>query len=141
MATDRPRVAVIGGVYIDMAIRCVDFPATGQIVSGSSFSYTAAGAGLNQAIQAALCGCQVYLVGKVGKDIFGQMIKNSLTDAGVSIDFVFEAEAKNTAVTVSFVSSSGADRTVVSEGANRALQDSDIKGERLKSCSLPRIYA
>lgn len=132
MAAGKPIVVVIGGVYVDMAVRCVDFPATGQVAAGSSFSYTLAGAGLNQAIQAALCGCQTHLVGKVGKDIFGQMIKNNLADFGVNSDFVFEAEAKNTGVSVSFVSSSGANRTVVSEGANRALQSSDIKGEKFE---------
>jgi ribokinase len=110
----------------------VDFPATGQVAAGSSFSYSPAGAGSNQAIQAALCGCEVYLVGKVGKDIFGQMIKNNLRDFGVSSEFVFEAEAKNTGVSVSFVSSSGANRTVISEGANRALLSSDIKGEKFE---------
>src|SRR4030042_4504561 len=87
-----------------------------------------AGGGSNQAIQAALCGCEVHLVGKVGKDIFGQMIKDNLMDFGGNSDFVFEAEAKNTGVSVSFVSSSGATRTVISEGANKALQSSDIKG-------------
>jgi ribokinase len=128
----KPIVVVIGSVYVDMAIRCVDFPATGQVAAGSSFSYSPAGAGSNQAIQAALCGCEVYLVGKVGKDIFGQMIKNNLRDFGVSSEFVFEAEAKSTGVSVSFVSSSGANRTVISEGANRALQSSNIKGEKFE---------
>ncbi|MGB8227439.1 MAG: ribokinase [Sedimentisphaerales bacterium] len=132
MATDRPRVVVIGGVYVDMAIRCVDFPGTGQVVSGSSFSYTPAGAGLNQAIQAALCGCEVHLVGKVGKDIFGQMIKKTIANFGINTKFIFEAEAKNTGVSVSFVSSSGANRTVISEGANRALQGGDIRGEEFE---------
>jgi ribokinase len=129
MAAGKPTVVVIGSVYVDMAIRCVDFPATGHVASGSSFSYTTAGAGTNQAIQAALCGCQVYLVGKVGKDVFGQTVKNNLADFGVNCDFVFEAEAKNTGVSVSFVSSSGANRTVISEGANRTLLKSDIKGQ------------
>lgn len=132
MARGKPIVVVIGGVYVDMAIRCVDFPATGQVAAGSSFSYSPAGAGSNQAIQAALCGCEVYLVGKVGKDIFGRAIKNNLKDFGVSSEFVFEAEAKNTGVSVSFVSSSGANRTVVSEGANRALQGGDIRGEKFE---------
>ncbi len=132
MAGGKPIVVVIGGVYVDIAIRCVDFPATGQVAAGSSFSHIPAGAGSNQAIQAALCGCEVYLVGKVGKDIFGQMIKNNLADFGVSSEFVFGAEAKNTGVSVSFVSSSGANRTVVSEGANRALLSSDIKGEKFE---------
>jgi len=132
MAGDKPKIVVIGNVYVDMAIRCVDFPATGQITAGSSFSYTAVGAGSNQAIQAALCGCEVYLVSKVGKDIFGQMIKDNLDNFGVNCDFVFEAEAKNTGVSVSFVNSSGANRTIISEGTNRALQNSDIENERFE---------
>ena len=133
MAADRPIVAVIGSVYVDMAIRCVDFPATGQVMAGSGFSYTAAGAGLNQAIQAALCGCEVYLVGKVGKDIFGRMIRSNLANFGINTKFIFEAEAKNTGVSVSFVSSSGANRTVISEGANKALQGIDIRGEEFEA--------
>jgi ribokinase len=132
MAGDRPIVVVIGGVYVDMAIRCVDFPATGQVVSGSSFSYTPAGAGLNQAIQAALCGCEVHFAGKVGKDVFGGMIKKTIANFGINTDFIFEAEAKNTGISVSFVSSSGANRTVISEGANRALQGGDIRGEEFE---------
>ncbi|MBN1787586.1 MAG: ribokinase [Sedimentisphaerales bacterium] len=129
MASGKPTIVVIGSVFVDMAIRCVDFPATGEIAQGSSFSCTVNGAGANQAVQAAFCGCEVYLVGKVGMDEFGRMIKDNLAGFGVNCDFVFEAEAKNTGVSVSLVSSSGANRTVVSKGANQALQKSDIKGE------------
>ncbi|MBU2458648.1 MAG: ribokinase, partial [Planctomycetes bacterium] len=111
-----------------MAIRCQEFPATPEITFGSGFSCIPTGSGLNQAIQAALCGCEVYLVAKVGKDHFGQMVKSNLTDFGVNCDFVFQAEAKNTGAAVSFVNSTGANRTIVSEGANRALCAGDIKG-------------
>jgi ribokinase len=116
-----------------MAVRCVDFPATGQTVAGSGFSYTPAGAGLNQAVQAALCGCEVFLAGKVGKDDFAQIIRNNLDGLGVNHEFLFKADAKNTGVIVSFVSSSGANRTVISEGANRALADGDIRTEEFET--------
>jgi ribokinase len=128
MTRGKPKVVVIGSVYVDMAIRCQEFPATSEITFGSGFSCIPTGSGLNQAIQAALCGCEVYLVAKVGKDHFGQMVKNNLADFGVNCDFVFQAEAKNTGAAVSFVNSTGANRTVVSEGANRALCAGDING-------------
>ncbi len=128
MTAEKPKVVVIGSVYVDMAIRCQEFPAGSEITFGSGFSCTPTGSGLNQAIQAALCGCDVYLVAKVGKDQFSQMTKSNLADFGVNCDFVFEAEAKNTGAAVSFVNSTGANRTVVSEGANRALCPGDIKG-------------
>lgn len=128
MQGGRPTVVVIGDVYVDIAIRCGEFPTDDKIVAGSGFSYNLAGSGLNQAIQAALCGCQVYLVGKVGKDIFSQLIRSSLEEAGVNCNFLFEAEAKNTGAYVSFVNNSGNNRTILSEGANKALHESDIRG-------------
>ena len=128
MAGKKPRVVVVGSVYVDMAIRCEQFPDTSEIISGSGFSCIPTGSGLNQAIQAALCGCEVSLVGKVGNDSFGQMVRNNLADFGVNCDFLFQAEAKNTGVTVSFVNSTGTNRTIISEGANKALVPGDIKG-------------
>jgi len=110
----------------------MDFPATGQTVAGSGFSYTPAGAGLNQAVQASLCGCEVVLAGKVGKDDFAQIIRSNLANFGINCKFLFEADAKNTGVIVSFASSSGANRTVISEGANRALVDGDIRTEEFE---------
>jgi len=126
MARAKPKVVVVGGVYADMAIRCEEFPQTSQLTVGSSFSCITTGCGLNQAVQAALCDCEVYFVGKVGKDQFGEMVRDELADYGVNCDFVFEAEAKNTGVTVSFVNSIGANRSVISEGANKALVSADI---------------
>ncbi len=126
MARAKPKVIVFGNVYIDMAMRCEQFPENSQAVHGSSFSYTPAGCGLNQAIQAALCDCEVYLVGKVGNDQFGDMIRDNLADFGIHCDFIFNAEAKSTGVSVSFVNSTGANRTVISEGANKALTPADI---------------
>lgn len=138
MARAKPKVVVVGSVYIDMAIRCEQFPETSQAALGSSFSCIPTGCGLNQAIQAALCGCEVYLVSKVGKDQFGEMVRDNLADFGIHCDFVFEAEAKNTGVKVSFVNNAGTNRTVVSEGANRAVVPADISGaefERVISSS------
>jgi len=126
MARAKPKLIVFGNLYADMAMRCEQFPENSQPAYGSSFSYASAGCGLNQAIQAALCDCEVYLVGKVGKDLFGDMIRDNLADFGVHCDFIFTAEAKNTGVSVSFVNSIGANRTVISEGANKALTPADI---------------
>jgi ribokinase len=126
MARAKPKVVVIGNLYIDMAMRCEQFPENLQPIPGTSFSYTPAGSGLNQAIQAALCDCEVFLVGKIGKDQFGDLIRDNLAEFGIHSDFVCEAEAKNTGVSVSFVNSAGTNRTVFSEGANKALTAADI---------------
>jgi ribokinase len=122
-----PKVVVIGGTYVDMAIRCRQIPSAGQNVTGTALSYTATGPGPNEAVQAALCGCQVALVSKVGGDAFAQMAKKSLTDFDVDTDLLFTAPAKNTGVVVTLVNSMGENAICTYTGANSALGPQDIQ--------------
>jgi ribokinase len=122
-----PRVVVVGGTYIDMAVRCEKIPQPSQIVSGSSLSYTPAGPGPNQAAEAALCGCSVHLISKVGGGPFGQMVRTSLAGFGVNTDFVFTTEAKNTGIIVTLVNAKGENASLAYTGANIALCPKDIE--------------
>ncbi len=121
-----PKVVVIGGTYVDMAIRCGQIPSPGQSVTGSALSYTATGPGPNQAVEAALCGCEVHLISKVGGDPFAQMAKVSIADFNVNTDFVYTAEAKNTGVIVTLVNAAGGNAACYHTGANSALRPRDI---------------
>jgi len=121
-----PKVVVIGGTYVDMAIRCGQVPAAGQKVSGSALSYMTTGPGPNQAVEAALCGCDVHLISKVGGDPFAQMARNILAEYKVNTDFVYTAEAKNTGLIVTLVNAAGENASCYYPGANSALQALDI---------------
>jgi ribokinase len=127
MAVRIPRVVVVGPTYVDMTVRCGRIPEAGQTVTGSGFSCTATGAGLNQAVQAAFCGCQVHLISKVCNDIFGQVVKENLADFDVNTDLLCTAEAKNTGIIVTLVNSEGENSSCIAEGANRALRPQDIE--------------
>jgi ribokinase len=126
MSGRSPEVVVIGGTYVDMAIRCGQIPSPGQSVVGSALSYTATGPGPNQAVAVALCGCDVHLISKVGGDPFAQMVKASLAEFNVNTDFVYTAEAKNTGVVVTLVNSEGENAACYCSGANSALRPGDI---------------
>lgn len=121
-----PKVVVIGGTYVDMAIRCGQFPSPKQSVTGSALSYTVAGPGPNQAVEAALCGCKVYLVSKVGGDPFAQMAKANLAEYDVDTNFVYTAKAMNTGVVVTLVNAKGENAACYYTGANSALRPEDI---------------
>jgi ribokinase len=138
MAGRIPKVVVIGGTYVDMAIRCGQIPSPGKSVTGSALSYTATGPGSNQAVEAALCGCEVHLISKVGGDPFAQMAKVSLADFNVNTNFVYTAEAKNTGVFVTLVNAEGENAACYYTGANRCLFDSwpIATGSNCKGCSL-----
>lgn len=127
MATDLPRVVVIGGTYVDIAVRCEQIPAAGQTVAGAGFSYSPTGPGLNQAIEAALCDCEVHLICKLGADLFGQIVKNCLANYKINSDFVYSAEAKTTGAIVTMVDAMGEDASCKCIGANIALTAQDIE--------------
>ncbi len=122
-----PRIVVVGSTYIDMAFKCATIPSAGQMISGSALSYSLAGPGPLEAVQAALCGCGVHLISKVGGDVFGAMAKKSLADYKVNVDYVCTAEAKNTGVVVTHVNAAGENGCCHYSGANCALLPTDIE--------------
>ena len=132
MSERKAKVVVIGSAYVDMAIRCDDFPLPGQTVAGVGFSCSVTGPGPNQAVQAALCGCQVSLISKVGKDAFGDMIRQNLAQFDINTDFIYTAPAKNTGIFVTTVNNTGENTCCISAGANKALQTGDIATEKFE---------
>lgn len=122
-----PKVVVLGGTYVDMAVRCSQLPTSGQSVVGSALSYSATGPGPNQAAQAALCGCEVHLISKVGGDPFAEMARKCLEEFKIDTGFVYTAEAKNTGVVVTLVGGTGENAACFYTGANAALGPQDIE--------------
>ena len=121
-----PKVVVIGPAYVDMAIKCGEVPQPGQTVEGSGFSCMPTGPGPNRVIEAALCGCETYLLGKVGDDLFGEMVRANLTSYGVNTDFVYTAQAKSTGIIVTMVDSIGENCSCVCAGATRGSRNDEV---------------
>lgn len=127
MAGERPKVVVVGGSYIDLALRCGEVPQAGHCVNGSELCYSVSGPGPHQAVQAVHCGCQVHLVSKLGGDPFGPLLRETLQQYGVDTELVFTAEAMNTGVYVTMVDGAGENAACHVAGANSALQARDIE--------------
>lgn len=126
MVAKKPTIVVIGGSYVDLAIRCSQVPATGENISGSSLSLTVIGPGPTQAVAGRLCGADVYLISKVGDDPFGEMVKKNLAEFNIHTDFVYPLPAKNTGMVVTLVNATGENTTITYMGANSALTAGDI---------------
>ena len=127
MDTSVPKIVVIGGTYIDMAVKCGEVPSAGESVVGTALSYSVSGPGPNEAVQASLCGCDVHLVSKIGGDPFNPLVKESLAEFEVNTDFVFMAEPRNTGTTITLVNSAGDNASCMICGANNALNLADIE--------------
>jgi ribokinase len=122
-----PKIVVVGPAYVDVTVRCENFPSPGETCEGSGFSCVPTGFGVNRSIQAALCGCDVFLLARVGEDCFGQMIRGNLQRFGVSTDLVFESQAISTGAIVTMVDGNGENRSCRSEAANKVLGRDEIE--------------
>ncbi|MBN2588475.1 MAG: ribokinase [Sedimentisphaerales bacterium] len=121
-----PKIIVVGGTYIDMSIKCSQIPVVGQYVIGSTLSYSISGPGPVQSVQAALCGCEVSLISKIGSGSFAKMILEGLAEYNINTDYVQCVKAKNTGVHVTMINSEGENAGCLYSGANSALVPMDI---------------
>jgi ribokinase len=139
-----PKIVVVGPAYVELMVKCDRIPQAGQTVSGGGFSCVSAGGGVNQAIAAALCGCQVDVITKVGNDMFAELIRHNLESFRINTSLIRSAEAMSTGASLSFVNSAGEDATCRAEGANRALRPEDFASadaeEAISSADLCLIH-
>jgi ribokinase len=114
------KFCVIGSINIDMVATMPVFPASGQTLTGSSFTTAFGGKGANQAVALARLGAPVAMCGKIGADAFGAQYLAEFEKNGVDASKIGSAEGA-TGVAVIEVEDSGANRIVVVPGANGAV--------------------
>lgn len=76
-------VVVIGSLNLDLVARCTRLPGPGETVLGTDFTQVPGGKGLNQAVAAARSGATVALVGAVGDDDAGRLLRQVMLDEGI----------------------------------------------------------
>jgi len=126
MTENAPKVVVLGPALVDMAIKCPQVPAPGNIADGNSLSYSISGPGPTQAVQAALCGCSVKLISKIGSDPLSELVVSTLGEYEIDTRFIFTAAAKNKGLCVTLVNADGENATTHYYGANAALTTEEI---------------
>jgi ribokinase len=123
---DIPRIAVVGSANTDLITFADRFPRPGETLFGQNFDLGFGGKGANQAIAARLCGAQVLMVAKVGKDLFGEATVRNFNSFGVDTTHVKIVEGAPTGVAPIFVEPGGQNRIIVVKGANDRLTPEDV---------------
>jgi ribokinase len=131
----RPRIAVVGSANIDLTTFTSQFPKPGETIFGQKFDLGFGGKGANQAVAARLCGAEVFMVARVGSDLFGPATIENFRKQGIDPTHVKQVEGLSTGVAPIFVEPSGQNRILVVKGANDALRPADVdaSAEMLKS--------
>ena len=81
-------VLVVGSLNMDLVMRVPRLPRPGETIVGASFHMAPGGKGANQAVAAARLGAPVQMVGRVGNDAFGKLVRDAVADAGVGVDAI-----------------------------------------------------
>ncbi|HKT88420.1 MAG TPA: ribokinase [Candidatus Sulfotelmatobacter sp.] len=131
----RPRIAVVGSANIDLTTFTNQFPKPGETIFGQKFDLGFGGKGANQAVAARLCGAEVFMVARVGSDLFGPATIENFRKQGIDPTHVKQVEGLSSGVAPIFVDPNGQNRILVVKGANDALKPADVDAaaEMLKS--------
>ncbi len=122
----RPRIAVVGSANIDLTTFTNQFPKPGETIFGQKFDLGFGGKGANQAVAARLCGAEVFMVARVGSDLFGPATIENFRKQGIDPTHVRQVEGFSSGVAPIFVDPSGQNRILVVKGANDALKPADV---------------
>jgi ribokinase len=131
----RPRIAVVGSANIDLTTFTNQFPKPGETIFGQKFDLGFGGKGANQAVAARLCGGEVFMVARVGSDLFGPATIENFRQQGIDSTHVKRVDGLSSGVAPIFVEPNGQNRILVVKGANDALKPADVDAaaEMLKS--------
>jgi ribokinase len=122
----RPRIAVVGSANVDLTTFTNQFPKPGETIFGQKFDLGFGGKGANQAVAARLCGADVFMVARVGSDLFGPATIDNLKKLGIDTTHVKQVDGLSSGVAPIFVEPSGQNRILVVKGANDALKPADV---------------
>jgi len=122
----RPRIAVVGSANVDLTTFADQFPKAGETIFGQRFDLGFGGKGANQAVAARLCGAEVFMVARVGDDLFGPSTIKNFEKLGIDTTHVRQVSGVSSGVAPIFVDPSGQNRIIVVKGANDELKAADV---------------
>lgn len=123
-------IVVFGSLNMDLVANTPHLPVAGETIAGESFAMIPGGKGANQAIAVSRLGIPCQMVGRVGKDSFGEHLLQSLQRNRVDTTGVLIDNAAHTGVAIINVDQQGENQIIVIPEANGNLDATDI--ERLR---------
>ena len=124
------RVFVAGSINMDVVATASRHPRIGETVAGNAVRYFPGGKGANQAVAAAKLGAPTTLIGRIGKDAFGDQLKTFLAAQGIDLTFVRETAGVHTGTAIITVANAD-NAIVVIPGANATVTAAEVAAPTL----------
>lgn len=127
---NQSHIVVFGSLNMDLVAKTPQLPVVGETIAGESLAMIPGGKGANQAIAVSRLGIPCQMVGRVGKDSFGEDLLQSLRTNGVDTTGILMDETAHTGVALITVDQNGENQIIVIPEANGNLDETDV--ERLR---------
>ncbi|HDR7799015.1 ribokinase [Bacillus tropicus] len=120
-----PNIAVVGSISMDLVAVSKKRPKAGETVIGEAFHTIPGGKGANQAVAAARLGANVAMIGAVGNDNYGTVVRKNLENERVFIDYVVPVTDAVTGI-AHIILAEEDNSIVVVQGANALVNESVV---------------
>ncbi len=134
-------ILTVGSLNMDQIIQVPRLPLQGETLLGSgSLRFVPGGKGANQAVAMARLGGQVSLAGRIGRDIFGEQLRQALQADGVNIALLAIDEQEASGVAFIFLLPQGDNSIIVTSGANGCVGKDEVQMQQILT-ALPQARA
>ena len=122
-----PKIVVVGSANMDIYAYVSHLPEHGETVIGNRYWMGMGGKGANQAVGACRLGAHTTLVGRVGQDLFGRQMLETLKNHGVNCDFIKVDLEADSGVALVMVDEQAENIISVIPGTNMRISPSDVE--------------
>ena len=115
------KIVVVGSLNLDMVVEVERIPVVGETILGYNVEKTPGGKGANQSYAAGKLGASVTILGAVGNDEVGAILKENLQLVGVCTDYLKVTEEEGSGLAIVAVDKAGDNSIIVIQGANKTV--------------------
>ncbi|EZP66235.1 ribokinase [Pseudomonas sp. RIT357] len=120
------KVVVVGSLNMDLVTRASRLPRAGETLIGQTFSTVPGGKGANQAVASARLGASVAMIGCVGTDAYGTVLRDALLVEGIDCQAVSTVDGSS-GVALIVVDDSSQNAIVIVAGSNGELTSTSLQ--------------
>lgn len=121
------KIIVAGSINMDVVAQTKHHPEPGETVFGHDLHYSPGGKGSNQAVAASRLGNDVYLIGKLGRDPFGDALTKFLSSENLNLKYLTYSDEHPSGVALITVNEASENTIVVISGSNFQLTPDNLR--------------
>jgi ribokinase len=123
------KIVVVGSLNLDFVLRVSRMPAPGETMAAESSATFSGGKGANQAVACARMGARVAMVGRLGADPAGDMLRSALIAEGIDAEGVLATPESASGAAAILLTPDGQNRIIIAAGANGRVTPADVAAQ------------